>query len=83
MGVALVTRESGNAPPAEVISELLLIFGTGTILGPIGAAEAIRYGYGLFGFVNLTLLGLLFTLAIDTVQRFRNTRRKRRLREAV
>ncbi len=69
VGVGLVTSQSGHAPPAEVISELLLLFGAGTILGPLGAAEAIRAGSSLFTFVTATLLGLLACLAVDLIPR--------------
>ncbi len=71
VGVGLVTSQSGNAPPAEVISELLLLYGVGTILGPLGAAEAIRSGATLFAFVTAVLGGLCACLVVDTVARVR------------
>ncbi len=74
VGVGLVTSQSGNAPPAEVISELLLLYGLGTVAGPLGAAEAIHAGSGLFGFVILVLVALLAFLSADTWARVRNAR---------
>ncbi len=75
VGVGLVTSQTGHAPPAEVISELLLLYGVGTVLGPLGAAEAIRAGASLFAFVTMILGALLVCLAVDTVPRVRGTRR--------
>ena len=75
VGVALVTSQSGHAPPAEVISELLLLFGVGTIAGPLVAAEFIRAGSDLFAFVNVVLLLLLGILVADTAARMRRARR--------
>ena len=84
VGVGLVTSQAGNAPPAEVISELLLLFGIGTVLGPLGAAEAIRSGSSLFGFVIAVLLGLLACLLVDTLSRVRAAKSPRpRARSAL
>ena len=76
VGVGLVTTQAGHAPPAELISELLLLFGIGTIAGPLGAAEAIRSGFSLFTFVTAVLLGLSACLAVDTVSRIRSAGRR-------
>ncbi len=73
VGVGLVTSQSGHAPPAEVISELLLLFGTGTIVGPLVAAAFIHAGLDLFAFVNVVLGLLLVFLVADTVARSRRT----------
>ena len=78
VGVGLVTSQSGHAPPAEVISELLLLFGTGTIIGPLIAAEFIRSGLDLFAFVNIVLVLLFGALLVDTIARIRHARRTRR-----
>jgi MFS family permease len=80
VGVGLVSSQSGNAPPAEVISELLLLYGIGTVAGPLATAELIRAGGGLFTFVIAVLVVLLVALAVDTAVRFRNKREALRLK---
>ena len=63
--VGMVNREAGGIPAAQTASEVLLLFGLGTVAGPLVAAPLMRLGLNLFVFVACVLLALLVRLAIE------------------
>ncbi|WP_428394765.1 MFS transporter [Lichenicoccus sp.] len=63
--VGLVNREAIGISAAQTASEVLLLFGLGTVAGPLCAAPLMRLGLNLFVFVACVLLALLVRLAIE------------------
>ena len=63
--VGLVNREAIGISAAQTASEVLLLFGLGTVTGPLVAAPLMRLGLNLFVFVACVLLALLVRLAVE------------------
>ena len=63
--VGMVNSEATHVAPAQTASELLLLFGSGTILGPLAAAPLMRSGLNLFVLVACVLLALLIGVAMQ------------------
>ena len=58
-GVSVAIANVSGRPPAQIAAETLLLFGMGTIIGPLAAGQAMRVGPGgLFAFIAVLLLGL-------------------------
>jgi MFS family permease len=65
LGVAIANTELADRPPSEIAGELLLLFGAGTILGPVVGAELLGFGtVFLFCFVAAMLAVPLLALAV-------------------
>ena len=57
--VGMVNDEATMVSPTQISSELLLLFGLGTIVGPLAGAQVMQVGINLFGLVALVLVVLL------------------------
>ncbi len=57
--VGMVNSEGALVSKTQLSSEVLLLFGLGTIVGPLAGAQAMHLGVNLFGLVALVLVVLL------------------------
>jgi predicted MFS family arabinose efflux permease len=64
--VGIANARLADQPPTQTASELLLIFGLGTIAGPLIAGQIMRSGANqLFTFIAALLALLVLALAAD------------------
>ena len=57
--VGIANAEAPDRPPARIASEMVLLFGLGTIAGPLLGSQALaRSTSSLFVFIGLVLLAL-------------------------
>jgi len=63
--VGMVNEAAAGRSADQIASELLLLFGLGTVVGPLAAAEIMRAGGNLFAFIAAVLVLLLVGLVAD------------------
>ena len=68
--VAIANGDQPDRPSAQIATEVLLLFGLGTIAGPLVAGQVMRIGTEhLFTFVGLLLLILVGLALVDGARR--------------
>jgi MFS family permease len=65
--VGLVNSQADRISATQISSELLLLFGLGTILGPVAGAQTMRAGINLFAFIGFVLAMLLAGIVIQVL----------------
>ncbi len=64
-GLSVAIANASGRPPAQIATEMLLLFGMGTVAGPLAAGQLMRgTANGLFVFVGALLLLLGTVLAV-------------------
>lgn len=63
--VGIVNNQSDLLSATQISSELLLLFGLGTIIGPLAGAEIMRAGINLFTFIGFVLVVLLAGILVQ------------------
>ncbi len=67
--VGIAVARTPDRPGSQTVSELLLLFGLGTIAGPLIAGQAMRRGpQQLFSFIAVALAVLLATILLDRLR---------------
>ena len=71
LSVGIANAGMPDRPAVEIGGELVLVFGLGTIAGPLIGAELLGRGLGLlFAFLAVALTALLGALAIDRMRKY-------------
>ena len=65
--VGLVNSEAAPVSATQISSELLLLFGLGTIVGPLAGAQVMQLGVNLFGLVAFVLVLLLAGILVQAL----------------
>lgn len=74
-GLSVAIANACGRPPAQIAAEMLLLFGVGTIAGPLLAGQAMRgAANGLFAFIAVVLLVLAVAIGISAALRRRALR---------